>query len=78
MLTAQVYEGNTFRLNVFRYRLTGTVDADGRLHAAGDADGRPVAFSGHIARPIFGQLFSGKITDGRCDPYIELVPGTPG
>jgi hypothetical protein len=75
-ISAIVYQSQ-FRLAVYRYRINGSVDADGYLNGVADGDYGHVTFSGHIARPIFGKLFSGDVTDGRCNPYIELSPGMP-
>jgi hypothetical protein len=75
-ITALVYK-RTFQLYVYSYQIDGTVDADGYLKGQGQGGDRGVTFTGHIARPIFGDLFSGTVTDGRCNPYVELSPGSP-
>jgi hypothetical protein len=72
-ITAVVYNGR-FNLYVYSYRINGTVDADGYLQGASVGDNPTVTFKGHISRPLFGNLFSGTVTDGRCDPYVELSP----
>jgi hypothetical protein len=76
---AQIWNGHFTLAAGQAYRhIDGTIAPDGQMTGRGEwADDQGMVhatFEGSIFRPMFGQGFSGRLDDGRCNPTLNLYP----
>lgn len=72
-ISAQIFNG-TFSLYVGQYHIRGLFDPIKRNLTGEDSNDAVITFSGQVAGPFFGKLFSGTINDHGCKSYIEASP----